>query len=249
MPYEIAATSRTPALIIYVVDISGSMDQMLDGQKKIEHVNQAMRRILQKMVQRSTKGEIVSPRYRLGMIAYSDTPLNIFNGVESISEVVKRGRPMFAAEQATNTYAAFKLVRDLLRGELANQQGKPAPMVCHITDGEFTDSDPEPLAKEIMDMKTADGNVLMENIFVGDNLLKTPIQDAESWRGIFSADEIKDDYARKLFRMSSLLPESYRENVEKAGYSLQPGARMLLPCNNRELIELAFAASGATPTR
>lgn len=249
MPYQIAATSRTPALIIYVIDISGSMDEMLDGQKKIEHVNQAMRKILQKMVQRSTKGEIVSPRYRLGLIAYSDRPLSVFNGVESITEVVRRGRPMFAAQQSTNTYAAFEVVRDMLRSELPNQQDNPAPMVCHITDGEFTDKDPEDLAQQIMEMKTKDGNVLIENVYVGDNLLEQPIQEPEKWRGIFDVNEIKDQYAKKLFRMSSRLPAGYCENIQKAGYSLQPGSRMLLPCSNRALIELAFAASGATPTR
>ena len=249
MPYDIPATSRTPALIIYLIDISGSMDQLLEGEKKMDHVNQALRKILQKMVQRSTKGEIVSPRYRLGLIAYSDTPIDVFNGVETITEVMKRGRPMFTADQSTNTYAAFTLARDLLRRELPNQQGRPAPMVCHLTDGEFTGSDPEPMVQEIMAMSTEDGRVLVENIFVGSDLLVSPIRNAETWTGIQSVDQIKHSYAKKLFRMSSPLPKSYCENVERAGFALQEGVRMLLPCSNRELIELAFATSGATPTR
>jgi hypothetical protein len=48
--------------------------------------------------------------------------------------------------------------------------------------------------------------------------------------------------------MSSPLPESYAEIIEQEGYSLKSGSRMLIPCNSRELIELAFAMSGATPT-
>jgi uncharacterized protein YegL len=249
MPYDIPATSRTPALIIYIIDISGSMDQLLDGQKKIDQVNQAFRKILQKMVQRSTKGEIVSPRYRLGLIAYSDTPIDVYNGIETITEVMKRGRPMFAADQSTNTCDAFKLALELLKRELPNQQGRPAPMVCHLTDGEFTGEDPELTAREIMSMSTDDGNVLVENVFVGPDLLVSPIVSAETWTGIHNINQIKHPYAKKLFQMSSPLPKSYSENIEKAGFALQDGARMLLPCSNRELIELAFATSGATPTR
>src|ERR1019366_656580 len=226
-----------------------SMDDMLDGQKKIDHVNQAMRKIFQKMVQRSTKGEIVSPRYRLALIAYSDTPINVLNGVETITDVVRRGRPMFAAQSATNTGAAFKLARDILKAEMVNQQGRPAPMVCHLTDGDFDGDDPEPVAAEIMAMETGDGNVLLENIYVGGGLLVSPIKSVEKWPGIQSVAEIKDPYAKRLFRMSSPLPATYCENTEKEGYALKAGSRMLLPCSNRALIELAFAASGDTPTR
>jgi uncharacterized protein YegL len=249
MAYDIPATSRTPALIIYVIDISGSMEEHLDGQKKIDHVHRAFGRILQKMVQRSTKGEIVSPRYRLGLIAYSDKPIDVYNGIQTITEVVAKGRPAFTAAESTNTYGALKMARNLLESEMPNQKGRPAPMVCHLTDGEFTDNDPEPIAREIMSMSTSDGPVLVENIYVGTDLLTVPIANVESWLGIQNEKEIKDPYAKKLFRMSSPLPEGYYANIEKEGYSLKPGSRMLLPGSNHKLIELGFAASGATTTR
>lgn len=249
MPYEVLATSRTPALIIYVIDVSGSMDQVLDGQKKIEHVNQGLGKTLQTMVQRSTVGEIISTRYRLGIIAYSDSPIDVLDGVETISEVTKRGMPRFAADGSTDTCAAFRLARDVLKNELSHQQQRPAPLVCHVTDGEYTGNDPEPIAHEIMAMSTDDGNVLLENIFVGTDLLRSPIASARSWKGIHSINVIKDAYAKKLFRMSSALPKSYNENIENDGFSLQAGARMLFPCGSRALLELAFATSGATPTR
>jgi hypothetical protein len=249
MSYEIVATTRTPALIVYLIDISKSMSLPLDGSPRIEHVNRAIGNILQRMVQRSTKGEIVSPRYRLAMFAYSDYPMDILDGkVETISEVVRRGQPRLSVSNLTDTYAAFVAARDLLRRELANQAGRPAPMVCHLTDGEYTGADPEPVAREIMNMKTDDGPVLIENIFVGDNLLKKPIADIEAWPGIRSESDIADQYATKLFRMSSPLPPSYQEMIESEGYSLQAGCRMLIPCSNRDLIELAFTMSGATPT-
>jgi len=248
MPYEMVATTKTPALIIYLIDISQSMSGYLDGATKIDHVNQAIASILQRMVQRSTKGEIVSPRYRLAMYAYSDTPMDMLGRIETIAEVVKRGQPKLSASQNTNSHAAFAVARDLLRRELPNLQGKPAPMVCHLTDGEFNGQDPEPVAQEIMQMSNGDGNVLIENIYVGPNLFKHPVADIENWVGIRSEDELQDPYAKKLFRMSSLLPPSYTDVIESEGYSLQAGSRMLIPCSNKDLIELAFTMSGATPT-
>src|SRR4051794_3621201 len=102
MAYELLATTRSPALIIYLIDVSGSMSDRLDGSTKINHVSEALSNILQRMVQRSTKGEIVSARYRLAMYAYSDRPYDMLGGIESITEVVKRGRPKLTASNSTD---------------------------------------------------------------------------------------------------------------------------------------------------
>jgi hypothetical protein len=48
--------------------------------------------------------------------------------------------------------------------------------------------------------------------------------------------------------MSSSLPDCYAEAIQEDGYRLQPGSKMLFPAASQELIELAFAMSGATPT-
>ena len=112
----------------------------------------------------------------------------------------------------------------------------------------YTGADPEPLAREIMQMHTGDGSVLIENIYVGPNLTVEPISDPSEWSGVTDLDELADPYAQKLFNMSSPLPESYARVINESGYALRPGARMLIPSSNQELIELAFAMSGATPT-
>jgi hypothetical protein len=142
------------------------------------------------------------------------------------------------------------MARDLLRQELASSSDGncPAPMVCHMTDGMYTGTDPEPVAREIMQMRTPDGPVLVENIYVGKNLTVDAISDPAAWPGVADASELSDSYARKLFNMSSPLPDSYARVINESGYSLQPGSRMLIPSSNGDLIELAFAMSGATPT-
>jgi Mg-chelatase subunit ChlD len=248
MTYNLPATRVSPALVIYLIDISASMRDKLNGLPKIEHVNQAIGKVLRRMVQRSTKGEIISPRYRLAMVAYSDQPLDILGGVQTIDQVVQRGKPRLSADATTDTAAAFIVARDLLGQELPNLQGHPAPMVCHLTDGQFTGSDPEPIAQEIMRMSNDDGNVLVENIYIGPELTTQPISDIETWPGVLDVSELKNQYAQKLFDMSSPLPDSYASVINEEGYALRPGSRMLIPGTNYDLIELAFVMSGATPT-
>jgi von Willebrand factor type A domain len=246
MAYDIPATSVSPALIVYLLDISASMQDKLDRLPKIAHVSQAMEKVLRSMVQRSTRGEIISPRYRLAMIAYSDQPFDILGGIQTIDEVVQKGSPKLAPNTTTDTAAAFMAARDLLEQELPYLQGHPAPMVCHLTDGEFNGPDPEPIAQEIMRMSNDDGTVLVENIYVGPNLTARPISDPYAWPGVMDMHELKSRYAQKLFSMSSPLPDSYANMLNEEGYELEPGSRMLIPGTNYDLIELAFAMSGAT---
>ncbi len=248
MPYEVRATSKTPALLVYLLDCSSSMGDPFDGARRIDHVNEAIEKVLIRMVQRSTKGEIISPRYRLAMIAYSDRPQDILGGIETITNVAQRGKPRLSPMALTDTASAFLYARDLLRQELPKLDGYPAPMVIHLTDGQFNGADPEPIAKEIMQMSNSDGNVLIENVFIGPDLTHSPITKAETWVGISSVDELKDSYAKMLFNMSSPLPPTYSEVIQEEGYALKPGARMLIPGANKDLIELAFTMSGATPT-
>ncbi len=248
MDYFIPATRTTPALIIYLLDISGSMGEPFENGTKIDYVNGAIASALQRMIQRSTRGELISPRYRIAMAAYSDSVFDLLGCVESIDRIASRGTPRLSPTNSTNTHAAFVWARDLLAREMPNLRGKPAPMVCHLTDGQFTTSDPEPVALEIMRMGNDDGNVLLENIYVGPDLTVNPIHAIDRWPGIAAEDELKNPYACKLFRMSSPLPASYASVIGEEGYSLEAGGRMLIPGSSSELIELAFAMSGATPT-
>src|ERR1017187_1763 len=124
------------------------------------------------MVQRSTKGEIVSARYRLAMAAYSDTVLDMLGGIRSIDDVAKKGNPVLSTTGGTNTHGAFVWARDILSSEIPRSRGNPAPMVCHLTDGQYTGSNPGPVVKEIMALSNDDGTVLVENIYLGPGLTK-----------------------------------------------------------------------------
>jgi hypothetical protein len=47
--------------------------------------------------------------------------------------------------------------------------------------------------------------------------------------------------------MSSKIPDSYRMLMAESGYQIQPGAYMLLPGNNPELVAMGFQMASATP--
>ncbi len=249
MPYEIMATSKTPALIIYVLDVSASMGQPMGGKRRIDVVMDALTAALRQMIFRSTKGGRLSPRYRIAMFAYSDHVYDLLDGVKPVDQVAHLGVPDLSPMRTTETAKALAQAEKLLQAELPALRASPAPLVCHMTDGEFTGADPEPIARRIMQMAVPDGNVLMENIFISEKILPRPIDDPTRWPGITPNTELTNEDARKLRAMSSPLPESYRAMLIENGYQLAAGALMLLPGISPELVSLGFQMSAATPVR
>lgn len=246
MPYEIQANSKQPALIIYVLDVSASMTRQMAGKRRIDLVNEALAIALQQMVFRSTKGGKVQPRYRLAMFAYSDHVYDLLDGIKTIDQVVNLGAPELSAMRSTDTAKAFAEVEKLLMADLPNTQNCPAPLVCHMTDGEYTGANPEPIVRRIRALKNLDGNVLVENIYISDQLLDEPIGDIRNWPGIVSNTSLSSEYAQRLRDMSSTLPESYQILLREGGYNLAQNAVMMMPGTSPDLIELGFVMSTAT---
>ncbi|OJV91602.1 MAG: hypothetical protein BGO39_20715 [Chloroflexi bacterium 54-19] len=249
MPYSILATAKTPALIIYLLDVSASMTQPLGNKRRIDIVTEALTTALRQMVFRSTKGVRISPRYRIAMLAYSDHVYDLLDGVKSVDQVAGLGVPELSPLRTTETAKAFSQAEKLLQAEWPSLQNGPAPLICHMTDGEFTGPDPQPIAHRIMQRSLPDGNVLVENIFISDKILSQPIKDVSTWPGILPHTPLNSDYAAKLRSMSSPIPDSYREMMLENSYRIGAEAVMLLPGVNSELVAMGFQMSAATPTR
>jgi len=247
MAYNILATSQTPALIVYLLDVSGSMSSSLQGKPRIEVVMEALSASLQQVVFRCTKGSQISPRYRIAMYAYSGEVYNILGDVLTIDKVANLGVPVLSTMGATATDLGFLEVEKLLSQELSHLENCPAPLVCHMTDGEYTGPDPEPVVRRIMAMGNSDGNVLVENIFISDNLLAEKIKDPFNWEGVTSDTRLRSEYAVKLRSMSSPLPEGYRVMMAESGYRITPGSYMMLPGISPELVQMGFVMSMSTP--
>jgi hypothetical protein len=138
MSYRVQATQQTPAYIIYLLDISASMNQLMDAggeqKRRMDVVTSALNSAIRQMVFRSTKGSRLSPRYKLSILAYSDNVFDVLGGVKGIDEVA-RMRPLdnVQTQRLTNTAKAFAVAEKMLRQELPNLRDCPAPLICHMT--------------------------------------------------------------------------------------------------------------------
>lgn len=249
--YTCLANARNPALIIYLLDISGSMQSPMGTTTRHAALNDALNSSIGALIKRSARGEFVSRRYDVAVFAYSDTVRDVLGGKISVADLADMDELQIPEPGGnTNTEAAFRAAHDFLSSVLANYQDCPAPLVCHITDGEWNVGDPLPFARALRDMTVADGNVLIENVFIGDSFTRTPITNPRAWTGVRSAGELVTPFAQKLFELSSTFPAPWALQLENdMAYQIAADARMLVPASNTALLELALAMSQATPTR
>jgi len=93
------------------------------------------------------------------------------------------------------------------------------PIVIHLTDGESTDEgDPELAAEALRAVETGDGNLLLFNCHLSKS-------EAASKLFPVYESELPDDYARMLFRMSSLLPKKFVDMAETKQLGVPDGSR------------------------
>ena len=92
------------------------------------------------------------------------------------------------------------------------------PIVIHITDGESTDGDPASAADEIRRVRSSDGEVLLFNVHCSSQTAQ-PIVFASSEVGL------PDQYAQRLFRMSSPLTARMMSLAHGEGIATTEGAR------------------------
>ena len=251
--YKKVATSDHPALIIYLLDISGSMGQSMQktGKTRIEAVSDALYITIQEMVGRSAKQDIIRPRYEVAVYAYSDNVYDIYGGIRKIDYVADQGIPNLNLQNRTNMALGFQYVRDLLLKELNSwgpdeKEARPAPLVVHMTDAEITErlGDPTPFVEEIKNFRVDDGNVLVENIFITDHI-RIPTTDTSSFGGYRHGDRLDNAFGEKLLSMSSKIPESYRTLINRTqGMNLQPDTAMMFPGTTPDFVQVAFTVSG-----
>ncbi len=92
------------------------------------------------------------------------------------------------------------------------------PLVINITDGAATDGNPETAAAKLHTLTSSDGNVLLFNAHVSAKALR-PIEYPDR------EDGLPDDYAKSLFRMSSLLPAKLQGAAKAEGFVVTPQSR------------------------
>jgi hypothetical protein len=123
------------------------------------------------------------------------------------------------AEGGTPMCAALQLAAETVAEWADAHLSAFPPVVIHVTDGEPTDGDPEPIAALIQQLATDDGNVLLFNLHIASG---------GSQSVLFPASEAAvppTQEARRLFRMSSPVPPFMLEAARAQGFAVGEGAR------------------------
>jgi hypothetical protein len=119
---------------------------------------------------------------------------------------------------ATPICTAISKVCEIVDNWIAQHPDSFPPIVINITDGESSEGDPIPYADTLKQRATNDGNVLFFNCQVSSIAADTFL-----FKG--NGELLPDQFARTLFQMSSVLPESIVEKARAAGQDLEPNAR------------------------
>lgn len=247
MPHSTQINRDNPVALIFLVDQSGSMAEPFGLQpetRKADGVADAINRVLQSLVLRCARAEGVRDYFRVGLIGYGSRVVSAFGGSANNCALVKLSElaakparvedrvrkvgdgagktreqkykfPVWldpVAAGKTPMCSALNQAHNAVVKHIEQYPRCFPPLVFNITDGAATDGDPEPAAEAIRDMASWDGNVLLFNIHVS----VTPVQPI---RFPDEEETMPDDYARLLFRMSSVLPEQMRDAAAREGHA------------------------------
>ncbi len=243
MPYSAEISRVTPSCFLFLIDQSGSMSDPFGGQlgrKKAEGVADAINRLLQNLVIKCNKSEGVRDYYHVGVIGYgrqvapalggaltgrdlvpiseiADAPLRIEQRVKKVDDGAGglvdqtiKFQVWFepVADGTTPMCQALELARQTIGTFIERYPNCYPPIIINITDGEATDGDPEPPSATLRSLASTDGPVLFFNAHVSsrpDHPIEFPC----------SETQLPDDYARRLFRMSSTLPPPIQEAARR----------------------------------
>ena len=254
MAYSAEISRTNPSCFVFLVDQSGSMAEAFGGQpdkKKAHEVATAINRLLQTLVLRCAKGQEVLDRFHVGVIGYGSkkvasawggalagktlVPISLLAAnplrVEVRTKTVDDGSgglveqkvkfPVWfdpAANGQTPMCAAFDMAWNSLNDFVGKYPACFPPIVINLTDGKATDGDPEPYARCVRDLASRDGNVLLFNVHLSsrqDSAIELPDNEAS----------LPDDFAKLLFRMSSVLPPPLCDAAEREAYLVSEQTR------------------------
>jgi hypothetical protein len=130
---------------------------------------------------------------------------------------------------------ALRHAHDLAYVWAASHPDSYPPVIINVTDGGATDGDPTNIAREIAQIATNDGQALLFSVHISE-LSSQPYAYPLS-----ESDLPNDKYAKQLFSMSSVIPETSRALLETLlGREVPPGARGMIFNGDATSVRLMF---------
>ncbi len=255
MSYMAEISRSNPACLLFLIDQSGSMDDPFGGngesqKKKADGVADATNRLLQNLVLKCAKEEGIRDYFHVGVLGYGARVGPAFGGplagrdLVPISEVgayparvdertreredgagglVKESfkLPIWfdsVANGGTPMCQALTHAKNIIENWVRQHPDCYPPIIVNITDGEATDGDPTEVASVVRNLHTSDGEVLLLNVHLSSQrttAIEFPDSDAR----------LPDDFARRLFAMSSLLTPGMRTAAQQEGIKTSEGTR------------------------
>jgi len=253
MSYAAEISRTNPTCFLFLVDQSGSMAKPFGGEAgkiKAQGVADAINRLLQNLVLKCAKSDGIRDYFYVGVIGYGARVGPGFGGALAdrglvpVSEIANKplrveqrtrkaddgagglvdqkfkfpvwfeptadGKTPMCKAMNVATQAVFQFIKRF--------PGCYPPMVLNITDGMATDGNPEAAAAGIRSLPSQDGNVLLFNAHLSSRA-ERPIEFADKEQGL------PDDFARLLFRMSSVLPPPLQAAARSEGFKTGPATR------------------------
>ncbi len=246
MSYQADISRSNPGCFLFLLDQSGSMADSFagdNGRRKADELATIINRLLASLVIRCSKDEGVRDYFDVGVIGYgasvvplvpmmpisklADAPLRVEDRIQKVpdgagglvEQTVKF--PVWLDPKAhggTPMTEALNHSRSALSQWVSgHKQGFP-PVVFNVTDGEATDGDPCTAAAGLRSIETDDGQTLLFNVHLSERR-------APSVEFPASDDVLPDDFARRLFNMSSTLPPHLQTAARQEGYAVDDGTR------------------------
>lgn len=254
MAYQATINRSNPSCFLFLIDQSSSMEdpwgQGEPGKSKAEGVAIIINRLLSNLIISCTRNEGVRDYFDVGVVGYGDDVVPAFGGALAaqvmhpisrianaplrIDQITRKASddvgglisttddiPVWidpVANGGTPMCSALHMVHTVLEDWVGTHPTAFPPVIFNITDGEATDGDPLGPAGVLHTLATDDGNVLLFNIHVSSRhgrKISFPASD----------EDLRDDFSRRLFNMSSTLPPDMQAVARKEDPSIKEGAR------------------------
>jgi hypothetical protein len=143
---------------------------------------------------------------------------------------------------------ALEFAKNLASAWMQDKPENPAPVLINVSDGlpcpvaEEQKSITE--AQEIMNLTCADGHPLIFNAHIGSGTPKFACNESEAELG-------NDKQAKFLFKISSVIPDSYKDAARKQELDIKPASRGFVSNADPETFInfINFGSSGGSDRR